>query len=188
MNAAGVDSLQQKGWVRLPFQFSADAFLSLAGLNPHFGCGQRLTNMSALATRLPLEFKRTLSNFGFDPMPLRAVGFHKSSEGNWSLPWHQDRIVAMEEKMAFAYVAFDEICEGQGGLELAEKTHQFGVISEGKIKAHFQTAKIARPNMQTGEVFLVSALTLHRSAPMKTHGARKTLRIDFANHALNLSN
>jgi len=170
--------------------------------------------MFELAESLPLDFKNALSEFGFNPTPLRAVGFNKSKEMNWSLPWHQDRIIAMAEKishpdyknwsrksgiwhcepkpailgqMAFAYIAFDNIDDGMGGLEMAEGTHKFGSIPEGEIETQLKTAVKIRPDMKIGEVILVSALTLHRSAPMTTIGKRRSLRLDFARPALNLS-
>ena len=205
---------QEKGWVYLPYRFEARALSSLAPLGLHMGRGQRLTNMSALADKLPLGFKIDIAELGFNPTPLRAVGFNKSKEMNWSLPWHQDRIIAMAEKishpdyknwsrksgiwhcepkpailgqMAFAYIAFDNIEDGMGGLELAEGTHKFGSIPEGEIETQLKTAVKIRPDMKIGEVILVSALTLHRSAPMTTIGKRRSLRLDFARPALNLS-
>jgi len=170
--------------------------------------------MPLLASRLPDAFKSELSQMGFDPAPLRAVGFNKSSDGNWSLPWHQDRIVAMLRKdpdprfknwsrksgiwhcepppeslagIAFAYIAFDDIRAEAGGLEIAEATHRFGAIAEAEIGARVEAAKLARPDMTAGEVLLIKALTVHRSAPMKTARNRRTLRIDFGTPALNLS-
>lgn len=89
--------------------------------------------------------------------------------------------------MGFAYIAFDDIIDGQGGLEIAEDTHKFGAIAEAGIKGHVQSAVTVCPNMTAGDVLLISALTLHRSAAMKINGKRRTLRIDFKAAALNLS-
>ena len=204
----------QKGWVRLSYQFSVDELKSFSDLSSHIGRGQRLADMAGLASRLPKAFKSELSQMGYNPAPLRAVGFNKSADENWSLPWHQDRIIAMPRKdldprfknwsrksgiwhcepppdmlaqIAFAYIACDDIPAEAGGLEIAEATHMGGAIAEGNITEAVQAAKIARPSMQLGEVLLISALTLHRSAPMKTLGNRRALRIDFGSPALNLS-
>ena len=209
------DRFQKKGWMRLPFQFDAVELQALSTLNPHIGRGQRLTNMSDMAAKLPSGFKVALSEFGFDPTPLRAVGFNKSIKSNWSLPWHQDRVIAIAEKtanpnfknwsrksgiwhcepkpailaqMAFAYIAFDDIDAGMGGLELAEGTHKFGTICSNNIDSYIEGTKTVCPNIQAGEVLIISAMTLHRSTPMKMSGTRRTLRIDFAGCALNLFN
>jgi len=204
----------QKGWAHLPYQFSLGELTALSDLSPHIGRGQRLADMAELASRLPKVFKSELSQMGFNPAPLRAVGFNKSADENWSLPWHQDRIVAMPRKdpdlrfknwsrksgiwhcepppdmlaeIAFAYIAFDDIPAEAGGLEIAESTHMGGAIAEGNITEAVQAAKIARPAMRAGDVLLIEALTVHRSAAMKTTGNRRALRIDFGINALNLS-
>jgi len=170
--------------------------------------------MAVLASRLPESFKSELSQMGFNPAPLRALGFNKSSDENWSLPWHQDRVIAMPrkepdpqfknwsrksgvwhcepsadilEEIAFAYIAFDDIPNEAGGLEIAEGTHRYGAITESKISGRVQAARLIQPNMIAGQVLLVSALTLHRSAPMKFKENRRALRVDFGSAALNLS-
>src|SRR4051794_1322132 len=33
------------------------------------------------------------------PRPVRAVLFDKTATMNWSLPWHQDRVIAVRERM-----------------------------------------------------------------------------------------
>lgn len=213
-NMTAQATLQNTGWIYLPYRFDTDGLAHLSALNPHTGRGCRLTDMTALADALPFQFKACVSEFGFNPKPLRAVGFNKSNETNWSLPWHQDRVIAVAEKtshtelknwtrksgvwhceptsavlaqMAFAYITFDDIHDAMGGLELAEGTHKFGSIPEAEIESHIQTAVKIRPDMKIGQTLLVSALTLHRSAPMMAQGNRRSLRIDFACDALNLT-
>ena len=204
----------QQSWTFLTYQFTPNELQALSDLDPHISRGQRLTDMYLLASRLPDGFKSELSFMGFNPAPLRAVGFSKSRNTNWSLPWHQDRVIAMPRKtdapefrnwsrksgvwhcepsaeilaeIAFAYIAFDDIDAEASGLELAEGTHRFGPVPEKEIDRIVQNATKARPEILKGQALLVSALTLHRSAPMKTDGTRRTLRIDFGTAALNLS-
>ena len=211
---AGDDKFHQRGWTYLPYKFEADALSALSALGPHIGRGQRLTDMPALASALPSGFCDALVEFGFSPTPLRAVGFNKSKKVNWSLPWHQDRVVAMPHKtdnpdfknwscksgiwhceppaevlaeIVFAYIAFDDVVDGSGGLEIAQDTHRYGAIPEGEITTRLETTVIACPDMTTGQVLLVSALTLHRSAPIEITANRRALRIDFEAAALNLS-
>lgn len=197
---------RQKGWTRLPYQFEPHELKVLSALNPHIGRGKRLTDMPALASALPSGFNSALSQFGFNPIPLRGVGFRKSVDTNWSLPWHQDRVIVMPQKsdspdfknwsrksgiwhcepsveilnqIAFVYIAFDDIYEAAGGLEIAEATHRFGAIAESDINKRVQAAILIQPDMTAGQILLISALTLHRSAPMKINGSRRTLRVDF---------
>jgi hypothetical protein len=199
--------LNREGWTRLPFQFSEQELDRLSSLDIHEGRGQRLSNMQLLHETLPTEFKVELGKRDFNTLPNRAVGFVKAKDNNWSLPWHQDRIVAMSQKfdadayenwtrksgvwhcepnteilrnMAFAYVAFDQLDATSGGLQIAEGTHHHGKIAKSDIESSVETANIVLPEMQRGEVLLISALTLHRSAPTLLPERRRTLRVDFA--------
>lgn len=199
--------LKRVGWTRLSYQFSEQDLGGLSSLNIHEGRGRRLPNMPELDTVLPDGFKDSLRNLGFDTMPNRAVGFVKSKDHNWSLPWHQDRVVAMSEKsdnpayknwsrksgvwhcepetkilqdMAFAYIAFDSLDESSGGLQIAEATHLSGKIPEHDIKSSVDSANCVLLTMARGDILLISALTLHRSAPTQEPVFRRTFRMDFA--------
>jgi len=178
MMADGVD-LGEAGWTRLPFRFPERQLNKLSTLHIHEDRGRRLTNMSSLCETLPREFKTNLEHFGYNSHPNRAVGFVKSKESNWSLPWHQDRVIAMTdrmddpnfqnwsrksgvwhcepsgeilEKMAFAYIAFDRLDETTGGLQIAEGSHRHGKIQESDIESYVELAELVLPNMERGEV------------------------------------
>jgi len=210
MRSAGGD-LEINGWMRLPFRFSETELATLSAFGPHVGRGVRLSDMSSLAAALPKKFRTQIRGLGFNPLPNRAVGFVKSKADNWSLPWHQDRVIAMDAKVddpnyinwnrksgvwhcepaedilrqiAFAYIAFDSFQRGEGGLELAAGTHHFGKMAHADIKTKITASNIVTPNMQTGDVILVSALTLHRSILWSGAGQRRALRLDFLRAAL----
>jgi len=200
------DDLIKKGWTRLPFQFSEEALGRLTSLNIHEGRGQRLSDMTRLHEALPQAFKNELRKLDFSPVPNRAVGFVKSKGKNWSLPWHQDRVIAMPRKvngsayenwsrksgvwhcepktemlqnMAFAYIAFDQLDEMSGGLQIAEGTHHCGKVAKQSINSSVSSAKCVLPRMERGDVLLVTALTIHRSALTQGARLRRTLRMDF---------
>lgn len=96
---AHYDHLNKKGWTRLPYQFSVPVLDRLTALNIHEGRGRRLSDMVRLHELLPQAFKNELRRLDFNPVPNRAVGFVKSKDKNWSLPWHQDRVIAMPRKL-----------------------------------------------------------------------------------------
>lgn len=205
MRSVGGD-LNTDGWMRLPFRFNPTELARLSNLGPHIGRGARLTNMADVTDALPIKFKTLLNKHGFHPTPNRAIGFVKSNDSNWSLPWHQDRVVAMGKKiespkysnwnrksgvwhceptvdvlkdMAFAYIAFDENTDEAGGLELAVGTHRHGKILQSDIAAQIASSELITPAMAAGEVLLVSALTLHRSTLWSGKSQRRALRLDF---------
>jgi len=211
MTRSAGDNLKAQGWMRLPLRFAENELAQLSKLGPHVGRGVRLTDMEAVSDALPAIFKDYLTELGFRPSPNRAIGFVKSNADNWSLPWHQDRVIAMEAKvdnpnyinwnrksgvwhcepaedilkqMAFAYIAFDDIQRGEGGLELAAGTHHSGKVPQADIATKIRASDIVTPDMQAGDVILVSALTLHRSILWSGTGQRRALRLDFLRAAL----
>lgn len=203
--------LEQIGWTRLSFQFSKSDLDALSALNPHTGRGQRLTDMRAVREVLPNGFQNELIELDFAPNPIRTVGFVKSQQENWSLPWHQDRVIAMPEKVddpayshwsrkseilhceppvevlrkvAFAYIAFDPVVSNSGGIEIAEGTHRIGKIQSSEIERRVKSAEIRCPTLNSGEALLIKALTLHRSGRFESEGQRRTLRLDFLRNGL----
>ena len=203
--SAGGD-FETDGWMRLPFCFNDEDLARLSKLGPHVGRGVRLTDMQAVKAALPMGFKNSLKKLGFHDTPNRGVGFVKSDEFNWSLPWHQDRVIAMPQKrdhpgysnwtrksgvwhcepaqeilknIAFAYISFDDINDGKGALEIAEGTQSYGKVPKSEILALVKNSNLVAPNMKAGDVLLISALTLHRSGLWIGTGQRRTLRLDF---------
>ena len=141
---------------------------------------------------LPEGWNSQLAAMGFDPQPRRAVVFHKSSEVNWSLPWHQDRVVTETgtlrpreapletlRRMAFVYIALDDVAAGGGGLQLAEGSHLSGMVRSGDVERVLATTRVVQPQMRAGEALLVHMLTLHRSAVSETGARRRSVRLDF---------
>ncbi len=138
-----LETYTQRGWARLAFQFDHIALATLSSFDPHVGNGQRLSELDAIHDVLPSAFKTELEAFGYNARPKRAVGFTKTREQNWSLPWHQDRVIVMTERsddpafthwtrksglwhceppasvlknMGFPYIAFDSVEAGEGGI------------------------------------------------------------------------
>lgn len=202
-----VAEFSAKGWVKLSYCLTAADLSELESFKPFEGRGRRLTDMEDVRSCLPNEMVAELSKFGFDSTPLRAVGFHKSKLSNWSLPWHQDRVVAMRERIddpaltnwsrkngvwhceasentlrqiSFLYIAFDHIHENSGGIELAEGTHLQGKIRSQNIELALDKTNTVSPIMFPGECLLVSALTLHRSGLNNSINSRRSLRIDVS--------
>ena len=49
--------------------------------------------------------------FSPNARPVRVIAFNKTEGNNWTLPWHQDRVVALRERgIPHAYLLF----EGEG--------------------------------------------------------------------------
>ncbi len=140
---------------------------------------------------------------------VRLVAFNKSEASNWSLPWHQDRVIAVRERievagyanwtrksgvwhveppiellqrMIFARVHLDAATAENGCMELAPGSDVFGKIPDSAAEpiANRPDADRELCVAERGDVLFVKALTLHRSRASQNSGERRALRIDYA--------
>ena len=143
--------------------------------------------------------------------PVRLVSFAKSGQQNWALPWHQDRVVALKdrvehpgfsnwtrksgvwhaeppieflENMIFARIHFTRSDEENGCLELVPKSHTLGFVPADKADDVADRLGTVNCVAAPGDVLLVHALTLHRSRASASGMAREALRVDYANQIL----
>lgn len=142
---------------------------------------------------------------------VRVIAFNKMETANWSVPWHQDRVVAVRSKnevagfknwskkkevwhvepptsflrsMIFARAHLDDADEENGCLEVACGTHQLGRINAADAEQTAQQSEIGICRASRGDVLFVSALALHRSKSSNNNSARRTIRIDYSANAL----
>lgn len=142
-----------------------------------------------------------------DAKAVRFISFNKSKKQNWSLPWHQDRVIAVRKKvrvpgftnwsrksgiwhcepleailknMIFARVYLDDVTKGNGSLELAIGSHKFGKIKASKVDEVIEGCDTEICEANRGDVLLVKALTLHKSGVSTSNAQRRALRIDYA--------
>ncbi|MEO0982190.1 MAG: phytanoyl-CoA dioxygenase family protein [Pseudomonadota bacterium] len=142
-----------------------------------------------------------------NPRPRRAVTFGKTSAGNWLVPWHQDRVVAVKDvvpsaeysawgrkqgvwhaeppigvlqNMVFVRAHLDDATAEDGALEIALGSHEAGRVSADTA------AEIANayPNeiceARRGDVLIAHALILHRSQKSLSANLRRALRVDYS--------
>lgn len=145
--------------------------------------------------------------------PVRIVAFNKTESNNWTLPWHQDRVVALRERietpgfsnwtnkagtwhaeppialmqqMIFARVHLDAAGADNGCLQLALGTHQRGRIASEDAEAVAKSAPIEDCVAERGDVLFTHALILHRSSPSRLGTGRRAIRIDYCAESLPL--
>ncbi len=139
--------------------------------------------------------------------PVRILAFNKTSDMNWSVPWHQDRVIAVKERhelegycawtrksgiwhveppvelleeMFFARIHLDDSDGSNGCLQVGLCTHNFGRIPAKDVREVAEKAEVEDSVAKRGDVLFVKALTLHRSSPSAKTGNRRTLRIDYS--------
>ncbi len=172
--------------------------------------GIRLHGISALRPFLVssgLVGKVAASVLGEASKPVRAILFDKTASTNWSLPWHQDRTIAVEKRlevegfgpwtlksgllhvappfdvlarMVTLRVHFDSVSEANAPLLIAPGSHRLGQIPESELKAVVEACGIATCLAEAGDVWLYSTPIVHSSEAARAPTRRRVLQVDFA--------
>jgi len=143
--------------------------------------------------------------------PVRLVSFNKQITTNWSLPWHQDRVIAVAQKrsvegfsnwsqkagvwhvkppidllerMMFARIHLDDCNISNGCLQLAIGSHKHGLVRSEDAATLASLGRIEDCIAKRGDVLVAKALTLHRSLSSNIESSRRALRVDYANFDL----
>jgi Phytanoyl-CoA dioxygenase (PhyH) len=139
--------------------------------------------------------------------PVRAILFDKSPSTNWSLPWHQDRTIVVQERaevagfgpwtvkskllhvappfhildgMVTLRVHLDAVPETNAPLLIAAGSHRLGLIPEGEVKRVADASETIVCLADVGDVWVYATPILHRSDAAKVPNRRRVLQVDFA--------
>ena len=150
------------------------------------------------------------ASLGLTPAPVRLAIFDKSQQTNWAVPWHQDRVIAVSERhdlvghtswlrkegywhveppitllesMVFIRLHIDAADESNGCLQIALGSHKAGRIPSTEAANLANQGRIENCCAEPGDLLIVKALTLHRSASSVASRPRRAVRIDFADRA-----
>jgi len=199
--------MEGRAWLRNAVPF--DELRELERLSSGFGNpGRRFSGDVSLCDAITsARFSKTLRDLWPSVKPVRLVSFDKSPGANWCVPWHQDRVIAVNqradmegfsnwsrksgiwhcqppvrflEKMLFVRVHLDRNTDCNGAMEIALGSHRAGFVATDKaadIAHQYETELTAA---EPGDVLVLAMLTLHRSLPSLTQERRRTLRIDYS--------
>ncbi|WP_346910290.1 phytanoyl-CoA dioxygenase family protein [uncultured Roseibium sp.] len=148
-----------------------------------------------------------MSLFGKSLVPVRIVGFNKTQKNNWSVPWHQDRIISVAERhdlsgfgnwsrksgiwhceppeailnqMFFVRVHLDDTSADDGAMRIAVGSHKEGVIPADAARSISETYPLEECQARRGDVLVLKMLTLHASQPSRSENKRRVFRVDYA--------
>lgn len=191
----------------------ADLLLAVSPL-PSCNAGTRLFGFVALAPLLdqsgPLG---ALAGRLLGPraQAVRALMFDKNIASNWSLDWHQDRVIAVRERirvdgfsnwtvkdgvphvsppwdllrqMLTLRIHLDRVSTDNAPLRVAPGSHRLGLIAEPSINATVRDCGIASCLAEVGDVWVYSTPILHASAATTTDRRRRVLQLDYASFDL----
>jgi hypothetical protein len=163
-----------------------------------------------IANRSPLaEIARSMR--GAATQPVRAILFDKSEGANWALGWHQDRTIAVHqrvdvagfdnwtlkagtihveppfailERMITVRVHLDDAAADNAPLLIVRGSHRLGRLVEADISSIVERGPTWACVARAGEVWVYSTPILHASEASRRPTNRRVLQIDFSAHEL----
>lgn len=208
-------TLDRDGAERVPAALDAHQCAKLAHLlcRDNLRPGRRLFNIAGLASWLVIGGpigKLAADHLGALAKPVRAVLFDKRADRNWALGWHQDRTIAVREKIAspgfsnwtvkqgvthvappFSLLArmltmrihFDPVDAANAPLLVIPGSHRrYWQQSEidNAVRAYCPYLCLA----DRGDIWLYSTPILHASDAAAQPSRRRVLQIDYSADAL----
>ncbi len=147
------------------------------------------------------------SALGEDCRPVRAILFDKTATTNWALGWHQDRTIAVKERvpvdgfetwsiksgmqhveppcallsdMVTLRVHLDPVPATNAPLLIAPGSHRLGRIPEEDVRDVVQRCGTFACLADPGDIWLYATPILHASDAATSPVHRRVLQVDFA--------
>ena len=145
------------------------------------------------------------------PRPVRAILFDKTPTVNWALGWHQDRVIAVRERVEFdgfapwtrkhgaVHVAppfevladmvtlrvhLDPVPSSNAPLLIAPGSHKLGRITEQEIQNAVRVCGVAACLAKAGDVWAYATPILHASERAEQVAHRRVLQVDYSHRDL----
>jgi len=172
--------------------------------------GVRIGDLFTLAPMLAADgsIGRVAAQYlGENCRPVRTILFDKSGATNWALGWHQDRAIAVAEKigipgygpwsvkagiphveppieilenMVTLRVHLDDVDANNAPLLIAPGSHRLGRIPEPQIDKIVATCSMYACLAKRGDIWAYSTLILHASEAARQPGRRRVLQADYS--------
>ena len=147
------------------------------------------------------------SALGSKCRPVRALLFDKSAEKNWALGWHQDRTIAVKERidvsgfgpwtlkdgmvhveppfellagMATLRVHLDSVPASNAPLLIAPGSHKVGRIPDSRIAELTKKCGVVACLAEAGDIWLYATPILHASKVASLPSHRRVLQVDYS--------
>jgi hypothetical protein len=148
---------------------------------------------------------------GAGMFPVRALLLEKAPSTNWRLAWHQDRVIAVEEraeapgfdrwtvkdgqihvqppqaimdKLVTIRVHADDVDLNNAPLRILRGTHRLGRLSEQDVEQLAMSAEAYACVASAGDLWAYRTPIVHASAEQSAPTRRRVLQLDFANFEL----
>lgn len=144
---------------------------------------------------------------GRELVAVNATLFDKTPETNWRVQWHQDRAIAVKERLNVAgygpwttkcgSVHVDapaevlaqmlairihlDACDAENGpLRVIPGSHRAGKMNDAQLAALTAGSRAAELSVSRGAILLMRPLLVHSSSPARSVDHRRVLHIELA--------
>jgi len=144
---------------------------------------------------------------GYRMNAVRVLFFDKTPAANWSVPWHQDRTIAVRQHydvpgfgpwsskdgvvhveppvavlqdMLTLRLFVDDCGVDNGPLAVARGSHRLGRVPAADVKAIAERSEIFVGTGRSGDVLAMKLLAIHSSRRSTAPGHRRVLHVDYA--------
>jgi ectoine hydroxylase-related dioxygenase (phytanoyl-CoA dioxygenase family) len=171
---------------------------------------RKSTTIAALAQRLATG-PVIDALLGQGAFPIRALLLDKVEEANWAVPWHQDLVIAVRERVEVPgwgpwsvkegvvhvqppraiserrmalRLHLDDCAADNGPLLVLPRSHQAGVLDASAIARLRQATRVMSTIATRGDIVAMHPLLVHSSRPARTIVHRRVLHLEFARDPL----
>jgi hypothetical protein len=144
---------------------------------------------------------------GLRPFPVRTIFFDKNPKANWLVPWHQDLVIAVTERIEVRGFAgwsvkagvihvhpptetlesmitlrlhLDDCGNDNGPLKLIPGSHRAGKLAASEIHRIAKSTEVVTCEVSKGDLLLMRPLVLHASSVATQPSHRRVLHIEYA--------
>jgi hypothetical protein len=171
--------------------------------------GERIGDVQSLGWLLDDGIAGAIARAAIGPQarPVRAIFFDKTNANNWALGWHQDRTIAVEnrielpgfsnwnmkagvhhveppfeyiERMVTARIHLDAVDKDNAPLLIVPGSHCLGRIVEAGMEAIVDDGEQLACLAKAGDIWLYHTAIVHASKRAQGNNRRRVIQVDFS--------
>ena len=143
---------------------------------------------------------------------IKAIFFNKSLKYNWSVAWHQDKTIAVKnkvlhpdfknwtvkqgvshvqpplyilEKITTIRIALDSTDSNNGALKVIPRSHKSGILNQQEINQITQQQSAISCSLKAGDALIIHPLILHSSNKSISNNERRTIHLEYSSGEVN---